>query len=159
LIQAAYDETDKVYEMGHLRGDQVRNHLKNAMTVVSPDAAQLMAGKQISRQTFKLKAFPTTKITEPAEKKNTEPVPVVVTNEAMGVLGETEDETPVFTQDDFIAMTPKEAIAKYGINLIDQMLKHLVIELKEGLNEAQRTAALQATFKKQAKEQKKNAKH
>lgn len=150
-IQAAFDAASQTYENGHLKGDQIKDHLTKAMSLVDTDAAMLMQGTKVTNKAFKIKAFPTErfkKLEEPAFQNVSDNAPVAETD----VLGEGEDgsegdEKP-FDIEAFIAMSPKDAVEKYGIETIDQMIKNLAIEVADDAKPNQKAAALKTFLSK-----------
>lgn len=145
-IQAAFDLAEKQYESGHLTGEQIKTHLSQAMSFVDTDAAMLMNGKQVSAGTFKIKSFPLDKlntITEPVFQNVSVNAPRAETD----VLGENDDKEPL-NVDELVSMSPKKALEVYTIEAIDKLIKVFKVEIKDGLNDIQKTAALQSALKK-----------
>lgn len=145
-IQTAFDLAEKQYESGHLTGEQIKTHLSQAMSFLDTDAAMLMNGKQVSAGTFKIKSFPLDKlniITEPVFQNVSALAPLVETD----ILGEDGDKEPL-NVDELVSMSPKKALEVYTIEAIDKLIKVFKVEIKDGLNDIQKTAALQSALKK-----------
>lgn len=143
LIQGAFDAAEATYETGHLTGDQIKTFLASAMALVDTDAAMLMNGKQVSAGTFKLQAFPLDKL-----QRITEPDFMHVTVNAPVAVTEDEGDATPFDIEGFVSMSPKKALETLSIPVIEKMIDKLKVEVKEGLNDVQKTAALQAALKK-----------
>jgi hypothetical protein len=136
LIQAAYNAAQEQYPTGHLKGDQIKTHLTNAMSLIDVESAQLMNGKTVSTGVFKLKAFPLKSLPQ-LEEPNFTDVSVEVAAPA-----EADDNRLMFDAETFVSMSPAAALEKFGIETIGQMLSNLKVEVKDGMNDKQKTAAL-----------------
>jgi hypothetical protein len=150
-LQLAFDEASSEYENGHLKGDQIKDFITKAMALVDTESAMLMQGTKTTTGTFKIKEFPLNKlgvITEPVFQNVSADAPVVETDsDTLGEDGDEDIRTP-FDAVGFVSMSPKAALEMYGIETIEQLIINFKVEIKDGLNETQKTAALITALKK-----------
>lgn len=166
LIKEAFNAAHELYEFGHLHGDQIKNHLRLAMSHLNVDEAMILAGKtnHNPKGAMKAKAFPVEKLDVPENPNfpdaTTVAVPVVVVDEGsdgdglQGIVAESEGD--MF--DEIVKMSPKKAVEKYGSLAIREMATVFQIEITEESSDAAAAAAVIQFLKAEAKRQNENSK-
>ena len=149
LINAAFDAAHQSYPLGHLKGEQIKNHLRLAMVHVNPNAASVLAGKSFKspKGEMKAKPFPVASLKTDVPEPN---FTNAVSQSEDAQLAATEDEKPVDIVAEIVNMKPSTAVERFGINAIDTMLEKFEI-IEVGVNENQRAAVLIQFLKKSKK--------
>lgn len=142
-IEAAFDAAHSEYPLGHLKGEQIKNHLRLAMAQINIDKAMLLAGKinHHPKGAMKAKAFPADllvpEVANFQQAANTDEVVQVAANDSDIVT-------------DIVNMKPATAVERFGIETIDAMIATFQIDA-DGMNANQKAAALIQFLKKQSK--------
>jgi len=153
-INAAFDVAHQEYPLGHLKGEQIKNYLRLAMSLVNPEAAMVLAGKINTSPNgpMKAKLFPIDKLQVVQEPPNF--TSAASQEDAQLAATETDQQNELIDiVTNIVSMKPATAVSVFGIEAINAMISNLGVEITEGANDNQKAAAL-IQFLKQSKKKK-----
>jgi hypothetical protein len=154
LLEKVFALAQEQFPFGHLKGDQIKTNVKNAMANINHEKAMVMNGilstGRVGRAQFG--EYPIGNLAQTTTKKN-ERVEAVQTGE-VDPKPKGESEPPAEPKgesivDDIINMNPKKAVEKFGIDAITEILKSLGVDFDGSLGDVQLAAVLIKTLKSQ----------